>query len=80
MKISQHFKNILLWISQGGNVIVFQGSPDETTSARAYREKWWSRHIINLVFWDRNHCRDAYYDELTRKHLPDEYQTSSTST
>jgi uncharacterized protein YjhX (UPF0386 family) len=79
VKISQHFKNILLWLSQGGNVLVFKGSPDETTSARAYREGWWFRHVINLVFWDRNHCRDAYYDELARAHLPDDYKTNSVS-
>lgn len=71
--MGQYLKNFLLGLDQWANTIL-RGSPDETLSARAYRLKWKSRHLINLMFWDRNHCKDSYYAELNREHLPEDYR------
>lgn len=55
--------------SQLINVLVFDGSPDETVSGRAYRQgilqgdaKWAQRRkIINrLFFWDDDHCLKSH--------------------
>lgn len=69
-----YWRNLLIAFDQLVNAI-FAGSCDETLSARAHREKWWVENLINLLFWDRNHCRDSYIAERNRHHLPREYWT-----
>ena len=58
------------------------GYPDETLSARCWREKrtravW----VIDRIFrWDRdengklNHCESSFWHEMNRKDLPEEYR------
>lgn len=46
----------------------FGGDEDETISARCWRYREAPHYaiavqIINLAFWDRHHCRDAYEAE-----------------
>ncbi len=72
-----------LWIGadQAFNV-AFNGSPDETISARAWRlrndrQNWaMARLVIDALFlpWEKNHCQTSFESELQRKQLPHEYQ------
>ena len=52
------------------------GKPDETLSARAWREK--RKPLIALIngffFWQNNHCRGAYAQELNKEHQHEEYK------
>lgn len=61
------------WLSQGANLVLFNGSPDETVSGRAYRQgvllgdKRWARarRIIDRVFfWDPDHCFNSHAQDL----------------
>lgn len=57
----------------------FLGYADETLSARAYRlrNKGWNTQykLINrLFFWQGDHCKSSFMNELKRKHLPVEYR------
>jgi hypothetical protein len=61
-------ERILTLVSQFGNVVLFDGHPDETISGRAYRQGhllgdpvWRDRmHCINRRFRDPDHCRDSH--------------------
>jgi hypothetical protein len=54
------------------------GAPDETLSSRAYRTEqrnkyfgMFFRPLIDLVFWfDKNHCKNAYFAEINKLQLP----------
>ena len=52
-------------LSQLLNVIFLNGHPNESLSGRAYRVKSnWFR-IIDTIFWfDKNHCRNAYLNDI----------------
>ena len=70
--------NIVIAIDQTINAIL-AGDPDETLSARAWRQRHkprWAaiRYGIDaLFFWQSNHCERAYHSELFRKHLSSQY-------
>jgi hypothetical protein len=67
-------KNILIAIDQLFNTLL-RGMPDETISARAYREdRKVLMFFINLLFLDFNHCKDSFASELARSQLPKEYR------
>lgn len=68
-----YFRRVLIAIDQLGNALL-SGEPDETLSARAYREDWMIQHFINLVFFDPNHCATAYTAEKYGRQLPDDYR------
>jgi len=72
--------NILIAFDQLVNAICC-GYPDETLSARCWREDRWFRHVIDVLFWwdiDEdgylNHCHSSYQHEMERKDLPEEYR------
>lgn len=55
--------------SQFLNVVIFNGSPDETVSGRSYRQgvlqgcAKWSRQrqwINKVFFWDEDHCKKSH--------------------
>jgi hypothetical protein len=78
MTFSERLWQFLIAIDQLVNTLVWAGDSwaDETLSARAYRRKWvWTQRIINVMFLDSQHCRDAYESERLRRHLPPEYRT-----
>lgn len=66
------FLNLLICVSQGFNAIVLFGNPDETFSARCYRNrhipKWafWYRAMNRLYFWQEDHCADSYAEDVAR--------------
>lgn len=81
------------WIAQ--NLIAFDqqvnallgGMADETLSARAYRmqqkghKHWgWTASFINkLFFWQVNHCRGAWLEEIERRQYPSAYSEPPTT-
>ena len=59
--------------SQLLNVVIFNGSPDETVSGRAYRQgglqgdaRWDNlRKLINKAFfWQPDHCRKSHQQDV----------------
>ena len=61
---------------------VFNGWPDETLSARTYRQyintdkfRWiFAYRLINILFfWQKDHCKEAYRHELEHYHMPRTY-------
>ena len=70
---------IAIAVDQLANTLL-AGMSDETLSARAYRHrlvstKWRMTQIAidALFFWQLEHCKQSYFAEFERKHLPDEY-------
>lgn len=58
------------------------GYADETISARSYRnqlkkKRWaFSYKLINIIFfWQSDHCKEAYENEIARMHMPKEYRS-----
>lgn len=68
-----YLRNLLIAIDQLANALI-GGSCDETLSARAERQRLFIRHVINAIFFDRNHCFDSYHAERLRTQLPEEYR------
>jgi hypothetical protein len=69
--MKRYFLNILVWVTQGFNTLL-GGSPDESTSSRAFRLQdnffWGSLYVlINFIFQDPMHCFDAYKKESVKK-------------
>jgi len=73
---------VLLAIDQLANVVLCNGSPDETMSAASYRMhrdgRFWGfmMPVIDLMFFWQGpkHCYNAYKKELARIQYPEEYQ------
>lgn len=71
---------VLVAIDQLINVVLCNGEPDETMSSAAYRMqqsgKFWGCMVpvINAIFFDRNHCSDAYLAERKRSQLSPEFR------
>ncbi len=53
-------------LSNLGNVIIFNGHPDESICARCYREdRVWAVKILNkVVFWEGDHCYKAHISDV----------------
>lgn len=73
-------KKLLIAFDQLANAFL-GGWPDETLSSRAWRwdledDVSWPRKLIDaLFFWEKDHCRDAYYSEVERRQCPPELRT-----
>ncbi len=71
--------NIAIAVDQLLNAVLF-GSPDETLSARMWRNRarpGWSqaRAVVDKIFfWQEAHCQKSYESEMQRKQLPAEYR------
>jgi hypothetical protein len=72
-----YWLNNLIAIDQLCNTLL-KGTPDETLSARSYRQResrpFWYKLINKIFFWQDDHCHDSYLSEVNRKHLPRNYQ------
>lgn len=70
-------KNILIAVDQLINTVA-GGYPDETFSSRCWRwskdgKRDWPRKIVDdILFWDKDHCRESYESELLRRQCPPE--------
>ena len=80
-----YFIRTLLAIDQLANVVLCNGSPDETMSAASYRMnrdgRFWGfmmRPINWMFLWQghSDHCYRAYLKEIQRVQYPDEYRTA----
>ena len=77
-------KQFLIAFDQMVNTLVYIkddgfGYADETLSARAWRlreQSSWPYKTINwLFFWQKDHCKNAYDEEVNNKQLPQDYRT-----
>ena len=72
-------KKLLVALDQLANTVL-GGWPDETFSSRAWRweadgKRAWPRKLIDrLFFWEKDHCRQSYESEVTRKQCPMEFR------
>jgi hypothetical protein len=71
MKRKTYLGNILTSLSQSVNTI-FGGHPDESLSARAYKNQHvYGWNIIKIIadrifFFEKNHCKNSYLADLER--------------
>lgn len=71
------FKRFLIWVDFGLNTLR-GGYPGETVSACLYRNQYTkSMKIVNTLFFNPNHCRDAYMAVKSGQYLPPEYKESN---
>ncbi|MDD5272207.1 MAG: hypothetical protein PHU14_05760 [Methylovulum sp.] len=82
--MSAYLFNCLIGLDQLLNVLVFDGMPDETISARCWREQhqpfWYRlRLVVDYVFLRgfavENHCQKAFVSEQRRLQMPASYRT-----
>ena len=80
--MKQRIKNLLIALDQLVYVVITLGvgMPDETLSAAAYRMELAGkpagvfRPVIDTLLWfDPDHCHQAYLSEIGKKQLPREY-------
>lgn len=81
-KLTRYGYHVIIAIDQLFNALT-GGAADETLSSRTYRgailaenpKKRWQvlYHIINGIFFDRNHCKTAYESELNRKQYSEDF-------
>ena len=76
-----HFKQILLAFDQLLNTIL-GGWADESFSARCYRHRyqngWYAMMlVVNALFCNHEHCKQAYQSEKKRTQAPVEYREHS---
>lgn len=73
--------NVLIALDQLINTLI-GGSPDETLSARAYRNEQQGkvlgkvfRPVIDFIFWfDKEHCKTSYFAEQYQRQFPPYYR------
>ena len=81
MNLRHYIKQNLLAIDQLGNTLL-GGFADETLSSRAYRASLHTGHwrwricatLINGLFFDRDHCHQAFLSERNHTQLPPEFR------
>lgn len=72
-----YFKRVFIAFDQLVGTI-FGGYPDCTISAQCWlwhihgKHEWAYRLVNAMFFWQSNHCRGAYNDEMARKQCPQE--------
>ncbi|OBX02793.1 uvrD/REP helicase [Gallibacterium genomosp. 3] len=76
-------KQILIALDQLANTLV-GGYADETISSRCYRnaklkdspkKRWvFFYALINTLFCDKNHCKEAYQSEVLRRQYPSDFR------
>lgn len=74
---------VAIALDQVANAAIPGGYADESMSSRAHRMRvkghkywgWTARAIDALFFWQANHCRNAWLDEMARRQLPPELRT-----
>ncbi|MBN6075818.1 hypothetical protein HYE60_11290 [Aggregatibacter actinomycetemcomitans] len=80
--------HVVVAIDQLFNALI-GGAADETLSSRTYRgamlapqpRKRWRvlYRVINGIFFDRNHCKDAYFSEVYRRQYTEDFQQETTN-
>lgn len=70
-------RRLAIWVSQTTNVLT-GGMPDEMLCSRLWRGKEAGdksaavlvRVFDSIFFWDKDHCKSSYEDEVKRLHFP----------
>lgn len=83
--MKQQLIQIAIAFDQLVNTLIPGGYADETLSARAHRMRikaqpvWgWTARAINLLFfWQADHCKAAWQEEVLRRQLPDVYDLNA---
>ncbi len=76
--MKQYFRNILIAFDQFLGAWWPGSFPDETFSARCWRERekpFWGRMrrlVDRLFWWDQNHCKGSFDNEIRRTQAPPE--------
>lgn len=74
-----YIMKLLIALDQLCNTIL-GGMPDETISARAWRNRDNKLYAIlvvlidSLFYMDPNHCETSFESEVIRRHLPEVYE------
>lgn len=58
--------NLLVLFSHALNVLLFNGDPQESLSARSHREGLWTELYIDAffgLFGEKRHCQESHLDE-----------------
>jgi hypothetical protein len=63
---------IAIAVDQLANTLI-GGMADETISARAWREQWKFRYVLDFIF-GKGHCFNSFVSELERNQLPKKYK------
>lgn len=88
-RVGRQLRQVLIAVDQLTNTLlgllasVFREGTwwaDETISAHCYRRQkiwyWrWAMYVINGLFFDRDHCMDAYQSEKMRLQQSPEYRS-----
>jgi hypothetical protein len=73
LRVKAYLLNIAISFDQFAGSFIPGSYPDETISARCYRQQWRrAERFVNALFNDPNHCRNAYLSERKRAHSPQE--------
>lgn len=67
-------KQVVIAFDQLINTLI-GGWADETLSSHAHRKYPRVARIINLIFFDPNHCRNSYLSERNRTQMPPEFRS-----
>ncbi|PHS70700.1 MAG: pseudouridine synthase [Methylophaga sp.] len=52
-------------VSQFFNVLLTNGSPNESLSGHAFRvSSKWERVIDTLIFWEDSHCEKSHFNDV----------------
>ena len=82
LKLKNYSYHVLIALDQLANALA-GGAADETFSSRCYRgailaknprKRWrfWYA-LVNGLFCDKNHCKEAYESELSRKQYSEDF-------
>lgn len=66
MTLREYITGIWSASSQWANVVLLFGHPNESISGRSHREPWpIAKRLINkILWWQRDHCKSAYTNDL----------------
>ena len=81
--VKKYVYHVVVALDQFFNALI-GGAADETLSSRTYRRatlkekplKRWRvlYHMINGLFFDRNHCKEAYFSEVYRRQYTEDFE------
>lgn len=86
LKLKSWCFHVVIALDQLFNALI-GGAADETLSSRTYRgavltktprKRWLILHqVINGLFFDRNHCKNAYFSEVYRRQYTEDFQSET---
>jgi hypothetical protein len=65
--MSDYTDNVSYQIDVLGCALVYNVRNHTLSAMCVEREHWWFEYLINLLFWDRYHCKDQHFLEFSTK-------------